>query len=41
VSVSLKWLLDGIAAVPERDAQVEDLAIDSRQVRPGSLFLAL
>ena len=41
MSVSLQWLLDGIAAVPERDAQVADLAIDSRQVRPGSLFLAL
>jgi UDP-N-acetylmuramoyl-L-alanyl-D-glutamate--2,6-diaminopimelate ligase len=41
VTVSLKWLLDGIAAVPGRDAPVADLAIDSRQVRPGSLFLAL
>jgi UDP-N-acetylmuramoyl-L-alanyl-D-glutamate--2,6-diaminopimelate ligase len=35
------WLLDGIADVPGRDAQVADLAIDSRQVRTGSLFLAL
>jgi UDP-N-acetylmuramoyl-L-alanyl-D-glutamate--2,6-diaminopimelate ligase len=41
VSVSLRWLLDGIAAVPERDAQIVDLALDSREVRAGSLFLAL
>jgi UDP-N-acetylmuramoyl-L-alanyl-D-glutamate--2,6-diaminopimelate ligase len=41
MTVSLKWLLDGIAAVPESDAQIVDLAIDSRDVRPGSLFLAL
>jgi UDP-N-acetylmuramoyl-L-alanyl-D-glutamate--2,6-diaminopimelate ligase len=41
VTVSLKWLLDGIAAVPESAAQVVDLAIDSRDVRAGSLFLAL
>jgi UDP-N-acetylmuramoyl-L-alanyl-D-glutamate--2,6-diaminopimelate ligase len=41
MSVSLKWLLDGIAAPPERDAQIVDLAIDSREVRAGSLFLAL
>jgi UDP-N-acetylmuramoyl-L-alanyl-D-glutamate--2,6-diaminopimelate ligase len=41
MTVSLKWLLDGIAAVPESDAQVVDLAIDSRDVRAGSLFLAL
>jgi UDP-N-acetylmuramoyl-L-alanyl-D-glutamate--2,6-diaminopimelate ligase len=41
MTVSLKWLLDGIAAVPESDAQIVDLAVDSRDVRPGSLFLAL
>jgi UDP-N-acetylmuramoyl-L-alanyl-D-glutamate--2,6-diaminopimelate ligase len=41
VSVSLRWLLEGIAAVPGRDVQVADLAIDSRQVHAGSLFLAL
>ena len=41
MTVSLKWLLDGIAAVPDNDAQIVDLAIDSRDVRAGSLFLAL
>jgi UDP-N-acetylmuramoyl-L-alanyl-D-glutamate--2,6-diaminopimelate ligase len=41
VTVSLKWLMDGIAAIPESDAQIVDLALDSRDVRPGSLFLAL
>ncbi len=41
MTVSLKWLLDGIAAVPDSGAQVVDLAIDSRDVRAGSLFLAL
>ena len=40
-SVSLMWLLDGIAAVPANDAQVLDLTLDSREVRPGSLFFAL
>ena len=41
MSTSLMWLLDGIAAVHANDAQVADLAIDSREVRPGGLFLAL
>jgi UDP-N-acetylmuramoyl-L-alanyl-D-glutamate--2,6-diaminopimelate ligase len=41
MSISLMWLLDGIAAVPDNEAQVADLAIDSREVRPGVLFLAL
>ncbi len=41
MTVSLKWLLDGIAAVPDSAAQIVDLAIDSRDVRAGSLFLAL
>ena len=36
------WLLDGIAAVPaNRIARVEDLTLDSREVRAGSLFFAL
>ena len=41
VSVSLMWLLDGIVAVPESATQVLDLTLDSREVRPGSLFFAL
>ena len=41
MSTSLMWLLDGIVALPANDVQVADLAIDSREVRPGSLFLAL
>jgi len=41
VSVSLAWLLDGIASVPANDAQVVDIAIDSREVRAGYLFFAL
>lgn len=41
MSVSLMWLLDGIAAVPATEARVADLSIDSREVRPGGLFLAL
>jgi UDP-N-acetylmuramoyl-L-alanyl-D-glutamate--2,6-diaminopimelate ligase len=41
MTVSLKWLLDGIADVPDSAAQIVDLAIDSRDVRAGSLFLAL
>ena len=39
--VSLMWLLDGIAAVPANDARISDLTLDSRDVRSGSLFLAL
>jgi UDP-N-acetylmuramoyl-L-alanyl-D-glutamate--2,6-diaminopimelate ligase len=35
------WLLDGIAAVPANDSRVEDLTLDSREVRAGSLFFAL
>ena len=35
------WLLDGIATLPSNDARVEDLTLDSRQVRAGSLFFAL
>jgi UDP-N-acetylmuramoyl-L-alanyl-D-glutamate--2,6-diaminopimelate ligase len=41
MSTSLNWLLDGIAPVPANDARVEDLTLDSREVRAGSLFLAL
>jgi UDP-N-acetylmuramoyl-L-alanyl-D-glutamate--2,6-diaminopimelate ligase len=35
------WLLDGIAAVPQSDARVDDLTLDSREARAGSLFFAL
>jgi UDP-N-acetylmuramoyl-L-alanyl-D-glutamate--2,6-diaminopimelate ligase len=40
-SVSLMWLLDGIAALPKNDARIVDLTLDSREVRAGSLFFAL
>jgi UDP-N-acetylmuramoyl-L-alanyl-D-glutamate--2,6-diaminopimelate ligase len=39
--VSLTWLLDGIATLPANDARVNDLTLDSRDVRAGSLFFAL
>ena len=39
--VSLMWLLDGIAAVPSTSVRVQDLTLDSREVRSGSLFFAL
>jgi UDP-N-acetylmuramoyl-L-alanyl-D-glutamate--2,6-diaminopimelate ligase len=35
------WLLDGIAAVPANDSRIEDLTLDSRAARSGSLFFAL
>jgi UDP-N-acetylmuramoyl-L-alanyl-D-glutamate--2,6-diaminopimelate ligase len=42
MSTSLTWLLDGIAAVPNIESRdVADLTLDSREVRPGSLFFAL
>ncbi|HSZ08472.1 MAG TPA: Mur ligase domain-containing protein, partial [Steroidobacteraceae bacterium] len=42
MSVSLMWLLDGIANVPAIESrEVSDLTLDSREVRPGSLFFAL
>jgi UDP-N-acetylmuramoyl-L-alanyl-D-glutamate--2,6-diaminopimelate ligase len=41
MSTSLTWLLDGIAEVPANEARVEDLTLDSREARAGSLFLAL
>ena len=45
-SVSLLWLLDGIATLPADEAagravRVGDLTLDSRDVRTGSLFFAL
>ncbi len=40
-AVSLPWLLDGIAAVAATPARIVDLTQDSREARPGSLFLAL
>jgi UDP-N-acetylmuramoyl-L-alanyl-D-glutamate--2,6-diaminopimelate ligase len=42
--VSLAWLLDGIGTAAtslEGATQVADLALDSREVRPGTLFFAL
>jgi UDP-N-acetylmuramoyl-L-alanyl-D-glutamate--2,6-diaminopimelate ligase len=41
MSTPLNRLLDGIAALPANDARIEDLTLDSREVRAGSLFLAL
>src|SRR5579864_1067473 len=41
MSAALMWLLDGIAKIPATEARVADLTLDSRQVRAGSLFLAL
>src|ERR1700722_547925 len=42
MSTSLMWLLDGIATVPNIESRdVLDLTLDSREVRPGSLFFAL
>jgi UDP-N-acetylmuramoyl-L-alanyl-D-glutamate--2,6-diaminopimelate ligase len=42
MSVALNWLLDGIASAQVSDTRsVLDLTLDSREVRPGSLFLAL
>jgi UDP-N-acetylmuramoyl-L-alanyl-D-glutamate--2,6-diaminopimelate ligase len=35
------WLLDGIASIKATQARVEDLTLDSRAVRGGSLFFAL
>ncbi len=39
--VSLTWLLDGIAPIAPTPATISDLTLDSREARPGSLFLAL
>ena len=41
MSTALTWLLDGIAALPANGARVADVTLDSREVRNGSLFLAL
>jgi UDP-N-acetylmuramoyl-L-alanyl-D-glutamate--2,6-diaminopimelate ligase len=41
MSTSLNWLLDGIADVPANEARVEDMTLDSREARAGSLFFAL
>src|ERR1700686_5440460 len=42
MSTSLMWLLDGIATVPAIESRgVVELTLDSREVRPGSLFSAL
>ena len=42
MSISLTWLLDGIATVPNSESRgVADLTLDSREARPGSLFFAL
>src|SRR5882724_870008 len=41
MSTALMWLLDGIAKIPNSNARVSDLTLDSRQARPGSLFFAL
>jgi UDP-N-acetylmuramoyl-L-alanyl-D-glutamate--2,6-diaminopimelate ligase len=41
MSTSLTWLLDGIAPIAANEARVEDLTLDSREARAGSLFLAL
>jgi UDP-N-acetylmuramoyl-L-alanyl-D-glutamate--2,6-diaminopimelate ligase len=41
MSVALRSLLHGIASVPDTEARVLDLTLDSREVRPGSLFVAL
>ena len=35
------WLLDGIVSAPENRSRVADIALDSREVRSGSLFFAL
>jgi len=41
MNMALTTLLDGIASVPANEAQVADLTLDSREVRPGSLFFAV
>ena len=41
MSTALTWLFDGIADIPANEARVNDLTLDSRAVRPGSLFFAL
>jgi UDP-N-acetylmuramoyl-L-alanyl-D-glutamate--2,6-diaminopimelate ligase len=41
MNAALSWLLEGIADIPATAARVSDMTLDSREVRPGSLFLAL
>jgi UDP-N-acetylmuramoyl-L-alanyl-D-glutamate--2,6-diaminopimelate ligase len=41
MSTALTWLLEGVAALPANEARVADVTLDSREVRGGSLFLAL
>src|ERR1700744_812536 len=41
MSTALTWLPDGIAPIAANDARVNDLTLDSRAVRAGSLFFAL
>jgi UDP-N-acetylmuramoyl-L-alanyl-D-glutamate--2,6-diaminopimelate ligase len=41
MSTELTWLLDGIAPIAANDARVNDVTLDSRAVRTGSLFFAL
>jgi UDP-N-acetylmuramoyl-L-alanyl-D-glutamate--2,6-diaminopimelate ligase len=41
MSTPLTWLLDGIAPIAANDALVNDMTLDSRAVRSGSLFFAL
>jgi len=41
MNAALSWLLEGIAEVPVDAARVSDMTLDSREVRSGSLFLAL
>ncbi len=41
MSTSLTWLLDGIAPIAANESCVDDITLDSREVRAGSLFLAL
>ena len=39
--VSLMWLLDGITPIAPTSASVADVTLNSREARPGSLFLAV
>jgi UDP-N-acetylmuramoyl-L-alanyl-D-glutamate--2,6-diaminopimelate ligase len=39
--MALTALLDGLAVIPPTAARVTDLTLDSRDVRPGSLYFAL
>ena len=39
--IDLASLLEGIVAIAAGDVRITDLTLDSRAVRPGSLFFAL